>query len=216
MSWQHEEGTLLGYGKLAYTNVGPFEVVAVHPRNPDVYELKNLEHPDKDPTRHHVRELCPYITKEAHEKQTGNDEVNAALSELDPKVGDFLLLPYGQTDYVVQVVSAAHGQIKVQYLNKTNRKDNPCSNLRLSWYKQLPSSNAFDDAATDQFEEIFQDKLTNKQVAEGWLPYTDTISIDEFYQKPIEDKDIKKTKDGWTLNKIKRTLIRKHKPFHQR
>ena len=114
------------------------------------------------------------------------------------------------------VLSAAHGQIKVQYLNKTNRKENPCSNLRLSWYKQLPSSNAFDEAATDQFEEIFQDKLTNKQVADGWLPYTDTISIDEFYQKPIEDKDMKKTKDGWTLNKIKRTLIRKHKPFHQR
>ena len=31
------------------------------------------------------------------------------------------------------------------------------------------------------------------------MPYTDTISVDEFYQKQIEDKDIKKTKDGWTL-----------------
>ena len=46
------------------------------------------------------------VVPKSLEKQTGNDEVNAALSELDPKVGDFLLLPYGQTDFVVQVLDA--------------------------------------------------------------------------------------------------------------
>ena len=32
---------------------------------------------------------------------------------------------------------------------------------------------------------------------------------------PIESKFVKKDAKGWALNKMKRTLIRKHKPFHQ-
>ena len=28
-----------------------------------------LGQPDREPTSHHVRELCPYITQEAHERQ---------------------------------------------------------------------------------------------------------------------------------------------------
>ena len=39
--------------------------------------------------------------------------------------------------------------------------------------------------------------------------------MDEFYQHPIDAKAMKKTAGGWTLNKLKRTLIRKHKPSHQ-
>ena len=203
------------YGKLAYTTVGPFEVVGIHPRNPDVYELKSLEHPDRDPTRHHVRELCPYVTREAHEQQTENTAANQTTSELDPAIGDFLLLPYGRSDFMVQVLSKAHGRVTVQFLNKKDRKSDPTSNLKLVWYRKLPSSNVFDDDATDSHEEIYQDKLSSKQMADGYLPWTDTFDLDEFYQYPIDSKAVKKTAAGWTLNKLKRTLIRKHKPFHQ-
>ena len=76
-------------------------------------------------------------------------------------------------------------------------------------------SHWFDDDATDSLEEVYQDKLTNKQVADGYQPWTDTFDLDEFYQYQIDDKSIKKTAAGWTLNKMKRTIIRKHKPFHQ-
>ena len=195
--------------------MGPFEVVAIHPRNPDVYELKSLEHPDRDPTRHHVRELCPLVTREAHERQVENTAVNQPISDLDPEVGDFLLLPYGSADFLVQVLSKAHGRVTVQFLNKKDRKTDPCSDLRLVWYRKIPSSNVFDEEATDEHEEIYADKLTNKQLSDGFLPWTDTFDIDEFYQYPIDSKFVKKNAKGWTLNKMKRTLIRKHKPFHQ-
>ena len=93
---------------------------------------------------------------------------------MDPNVGDFLLLPYGAADFVVQVLSKAHGRVKVQFLNKKDRKQDPTSNLRLVWYRTIPSSNVFDDDATDEHEEIYRDSLTNKQMQEGFLPWTDT------------------------------------------
>ena len=87
----------------------------------------------------------------------------------------------------------------------------------LVWYRTctVPSSNVFDEGAADEHVEVYQDKLTNKQMADGFLPWTDTFDLDEFYQYPIDKAAIKKTADGWTLNKVKRTLIRKHKPSHQ-
>ena len=79
----------------------------------------------------------------------------------------------------------------------------------------MPSSNVFDEGAADEHVEIYQDKLTNKQMADGFLPWTDTFDLDEFYQYPIHKAAITKTADGWTLSKVKRALIRKHKPLHQ-
>ena len=58
-----------GSGKLAYKCTGPYKIVEVNPRNPDVYRLVPLGQPNREPTSHHVRELCPYITQEAHERQ---------------------------------------------------------------------------------------------------------------------------------------------------
>ena len=78
-----------------------------------------------------------------------------------------------------QVLSKAHGRVTVQFLNKKDRKTDPTSNLKLVWYRRLPSSNVFDDGATDSHEEIYQDKLTNKQMADGYLPWTDTFDLDD-------------------------------------
>ena len=57
------------YGKLAYKCTGPYKIVDVNPRNPDVYRLVPLGQPNREPTSHRVRELCPYVTQEAHERQ---------------------------------------------------------------------------------------------------------------------------------------------------
>ena len=65
-------------------------------------------------------------------------------------------------------------------------------------------------------EEVYQDKLSNAQLAAGYLPWTDIFDLDEFYQYPVAQSALKKTAHGWTLNKLKRTLIRKHKPSHQK
>jgi CRISPR/Cas system-associated endonuclease Cas1 len=53
-------------------------------------------------------------------------------------------------------------------------------------------------------------------MAEGFRPYIDTLTIDAFYQRIVADGDIRKTKNGWTLNKTKATIIKKYKPIHQR
>ena len=58
--------------------------------------------------------------------------------------------------------------------------------------------------------------ILHAQMAAGYLPWTDTFDLDEFYQYPIDQSALKKTAHGWTLNKLKRTLIRKHKPSHQK
>ena len=188
----------------------------MHPRNPDVYELKHLEHPDKEPTRHHVRELCPYISKAAHSKSQPVEAVNGPVSELDPKVGDYLLLPYGKADYVVKVIAYTHGIVRFHYLNQENPATNSHTALRLVWVKQSISGNNFNEGAVDERTEIYADKLTNKQMADGFQPFEDTVSIDEFYQKLIEPSYLKKTATGLSLNKLKRTLIRRHKPQHQK
>jgi len=204
------------YGKLAYTNTGPFEVVGVHPRNPDVYELKHLEHPDKEPTRHHVRELAPYITKEAHERSRSKDALNVPISELAPKVGDYLMLPYGRNDFIVQVLGFDNGMIRFQYLNKKNRKTKPYEGMRLVWFKDTVTGNVFNPNSGDDRVEIYTDKLTNEQVAEGYGPYVDELSIDQFYQKSIDQRDIKKSKFGFTFNHTRRMIVKKHKPSHMK
>ena len=40
------------YGKLAYRCTGPYRIVAVHDRSPDVHRLVPLTNPDADPTSH--------------------------------------------------------------------------------------------------------------------------------------------------------------------
>ena len=50
------------YGKLAYKCTGPYLIVGIHDRNPDVYRLVPLTDQPRDPTSHHVRGLVPYIS----------------------------------------------------------------------------------------------------------------------------------------------------------
>ena len=77
------------------------------------------------------------------------------------------MLPYGSADFVAQVLSKAHSRVKVQFLNKKERKKDPTTNLKLVWYRTVPSSGVCDEGAADEHVEVYQDKLTNKQLAEG-------------------------------------------------
>ena len=87
--------------------------------------------------------------------------------------------------------------------------------MKLVWYRTLPSSNVFDEDATHEHEEVYQDQLTNEQLQQGFMPWTDLFDLDEFYQYQLKKADLKKNANGWTLNKLKATIVRKHKPAHQ-
>ena len=205
------------YGKLAYTTVGPFEVVSIHKHNRGIYELQHVASPDKGTSMHHVRELCPYLTKEAYLKQKPHFAVNTPLSKMEPEPGDLLLLANGSRDFVCKVISFKYGQVQFQYYNKEKPGKGlkePYHGLNLVWHKNSPSSNPFSEGACDDSVEIYQEKLTPKQVAEGFRPYEDTISLDEFYQRPIDAKSFKKEGNGYKLNHAKRMVIRKCKPSH--
>ena len=54
-----------------------------------------------------------------------------------------------------QVLSKAHGRVQVQFLNKKDRKKDPTTNLKLVWYRTVPSSNVFDEGATDEHAEVY-------------------------------------------------------------
>ena len=105
------------YGKLAYKNTGPYEIVGINPKNSDVYMLRPLGKPHADPTAHHVRELCPYITREAHEQQTTTSDVQQQDSMLEVKLNDHLLLPNGNRDYLTKVTKVEGPYVTVQYYN---------------------------------------------------------------------------------------------------
>ena len=207
------------YGKLAYTTVGPFEIVSLHKHNTDIYELRHLASPDKGTSMHHIRELCPYITKEAHEQQKPHFAVNQPISKLDPQVGDYLLLPNGSRDFVTKVMELDHGLAQVQYMNKKDPGKGPIApytGLRLAWQRKKPSNNPFEPSATDEEEELYVDRLSPAQVAAGWKPFEEVLSLDEFYQRVISPKDLKKSANGYTLNRAKRAIVTKAKPIHTR
>ena len=86
-----------------------------------------------------MRELCPYITQEAHERQkpapVGTVEGDL-LKEL--KVGDHLLLKNGRRDFLTLVTKIEGQYVTVQYYNKkkpTKGSFKPMENLNLAWAK---------------------------------------------------------------------------------
>jgi len=203
------------YGKLAYKSTGPYEVVSLHKRNPDVYYLKPLGKPDVDATAHHVRELCPYITREAHEEQTKLSKEQDADSLMDVEVGNYLILPNGRRLFLTIVRKIEGPYLTVQYLNTYTPKEDHMSNLNLAWERQNPSS-----AEEDQ-QEIYAPTLTAKQVAEGYEPFTEKIHINYFHQKVLTNTDLLKksfkhdgkARSGITVSKLKLAGVRKAKPL---
>ena len=95
---------------------------------------------------------------------------NQTTSELEPAIGDFLLLPYGRSDFMVQVLSKAHGRVTVQFLNKKDRKTDPTSSFEFEW--QL-------EPAASPFEFELHCMFINNGRSSGWLEQESRASTKE-------------------------------------
>ena len=194
------------YGKLAYKCTGPYEVVGICPQNPNVYELIPLGREDKDPSKHHVREICPYITKEAHEKQDIKDIDQDHEEILQVQIGDYLLLPYSARRDLFGIVRSVDGNYAtVQYLSKTEFAKDPMTKVNLVWFRQNPTS------TEEDVQEIYKPTLTAKQLKEGWKPWEETVHLHLFYQRIVKSTDIKIEKDGITIKPLRKAAIKKAK-----
>ena len=193
------------YGKLAYKTTGPYEVVAKHPRNPDVYALRPLAKPNADPTMVHIRELVPYITRDAHEKQEQTDVDQEADAILEVKVGDHLLLKNGPRDFLTKVLSREGPYVTVHYYNTKNKDKD--KELKLVYYRQNP------DVEGEHYEEIYVDSLSTAKQTQGWAPWTEQIHLHLFYQRIVEERDMKIKPTGRHITPLRRAAIRKAGPL---
>ena len=193
------------YGKLAYKSTGPYKIVGTNQFNRDVYQLVPLGRDELDPTSHHVRELVPYVTQEAHEQQhdMGIDQNHQQLLEVE--VGQHLLLPNGKTDFLVVVKSKSGPYFKVHYYN-TDQEDKTKS-LKLVWWRQNP------DSTEDDYQEVYQDTLTKSQVKGGFSAWEEEIHANLFYQRVVQDTDLKVTKNGTAIKRLRRAVIKRAAPL---
>ena len=153
---RHEEGSLVNVvrpitkkgetSRLLYQAMGPFEVLRHNsPPNSDgsynVYRLKHLGTGRE--AAYHVKDIIPYISKQAYEQEKEEIAVEAAEeetevlenAEFDPQVGDFLLFPnFGNVKYhLIRVMSRPfEDEIKFCYYGvpKSNKK-------RLNGFQQV-------------------------------------------------------------------------------
>ena len=193
------------YGKLAYKTTGPYEITAVHPRNPDVYALRPLHQPNAEPRMVHIRELVPYITRAAHEKEEQTDVDHEADAVLEVKVGDHLLLKNGQRDFLTKVLARSGPYVTIQYYNTAGADKD--KELKLVWYRQNPGADG------EEYQEIFADKLTTKQQKDGYVAWTEQIHLHLFYQRIVEPKDMKIKPNGRHITPLRRAAIRKAGPL---
>ena len=91
------------------------------------------------------------------EEEMDNSQVLADVS-----VGDFLLLPYGPRDYVVEVKQVESAYLRVQYYNTATPKKNPLSKLYPTWFRQNPKS------TEEDLQEVYATKLTPTQISNGY------------------------------------------------
>ena len=160
-----------------------------------------------DPISTHVRELCPYITREAHEQQNQVDIDQEADGLLEVKAGQFLLLPNGARDYACKVMSVDGPYVLIQYLNTATPKKDAYSNLYPVFWRQNPA------ATEEDVQEVYRESLTAKQLKDGYQPWTERIHLNHFYQRALTDKELKDNGNGRQLNKLKRAMIRKSGPL---
>jgi transposase InsO family protein len=195
------------YGKLAYKTTGPYEIVGVNPKNPDVYMLRPLGRPLADPTAHHTREICPYITREAHEQQTSQGVSQQHDSMLEVKPQDWLLLPNGKRDFLVKVMKVEGPYVTIQYYNTERPGAEMYEKLKLVWMRQNPSS------TEEDIEEVYGSVLKPQHAAAGFQPYSDKIHLNYFYQRILTKHDVIRKGENHAIPKARLAIIRKSKPM---
>ena len=141
----------------------------------------------------------------AHEKQEQTDVDQEADAILEVKVGDHLLLKNGPRDFLVKVLSREGPYVTVHYYNTRNKDKD--KELKLVWYRQNPGADG------EEYQEIFADKLTTKQQKDGYVAWTEQIHLHLFYQRIVEQKDMKIKPTGRHITPLRRAAIRKAGPL---
>ena len=187
------------------TAFGTKPIVGTNQFNRDVYQLVPLGREELDPTSHHVRELVPYVTQEAHEQQQDMDIDQNHQQLLQVEVGQHLLLPNGKTDFLVIVKSKSGPYFTVQYYN--NEQKDKTKEVRLVWWRQNP------DSTEDDYEEVYRDTLKPSQVKGGFAAWEEEIHANLFYQRVVLDTDLKVTKNGTKIKRLRRAVIKRAAPL---
>ena len=91
--------------------------------------------------------------------------------------------------------------IKVQYYNTKNKDKD--MDLKLTWWRQNPESDEED------YQEIYKDKLSAKELDMGYEPWTEEIHSNLFYQRRVELKDMKLKKSGRYIQKLRKAAIKR-------
>ena len=130
--------------RLRYQHIGPFEVIEA--RGSSSYLLKKLG--TNTTSAHHVRNMSPYLTKEAYETEVVKPALEDAAANaatgakaIIPKVGDFLLYTgHGSTDrpwYLVKVTAYFQDDehVNFHYYNTRRKAKLPLVGHRPVWIK---------------------------------------------------------------------------------
>ena len=79
--------------------------------------------------------------------------------------------------------------------------------------REVVALSANETARREEYQEIFADKLTTKQQADGDVAWTEQIHLHLFYQRIVEDKDMKIKPTGRHITPLRRAAIRKAGPL---
>ena len=197
------------FGKLAFKAVGPFEVVSRHDKNDNVYRLRKCGEPNSRVTSHNVRDICPYITKEAHESEqaSGDDGGLQSAPPFSVSKGDFLLLPYGKQDFICRVVHWDEtSQVAKVHLYNNKANDGKLEKVQPVWYNP-----------DNENDEIYCSVARRDQDHGAYLAWQVDLHIDEFYQIEIKGK-LHQQKGTAKFSKVTlprhlKAGVRKHRPL---
>ena len=197
------------FGKLAFKAVGPFEVVSRHDKNDNVYRLRKCGEPNSRVTSHNVRDICPYITKEAHESEqaSGDDGGLQSAPPFSVSKGDFLLLPYGKQDFICRVVHWDEtSQVAKVHLYNNKANDGKLEKVQPVWYNP-----------DNENDEIYCSVARRDQDHGAYLAWQVDLHIDEFYQIEIKSK-LHQQKGTAKFSKVTlprhlKAGVRKHRPL---
>ena len=124
---------------------------------------------------------------------------------LEVEVGQHLLLPNGKRDFLVVVKAKSGPYLKIQYYN--NDQTDKDKDLKLVWWRQNQGTNGED------YEEVYQDSLTSKQIRDGFAAWEEEIHVNLFYQRVLTDDAMSVTKKGRSLKRLQKAMVKRAKPL---
>ena len=156
-----------------------------------------------------LRDICPYITKEAHESEqaSGDDGGLQSAPPFSVSKGDFLLLPYGKQDFICRVVHWDEtSQVAKVHLYNNKANDGKLEKVQPVWYNP-----------DNENDEIYCSVARRDQDHGAYLAWQVDLHIDEFYQIEIKSK-LHQQKGTAKFSKVTlprhlKAGVRKHRPL---